>query len=49
MEVKKRHESYCCEIPFFWKPLNIRLLYELIFIGIEIAYIRAIEKTLIHI
>ncbi len=34
---KNRHKSYCCEIVFFQKPLNIKLLYELIVLGIEIA------------
>jgi hypothetical protein len=34
---KNRHKSYCCEIPFIWKPLNIKLLYELIVLGIKIA------------
>jgi hypothetical protein len=34
---------------FFLKPLRIKVLYELIFLGIEIANLRATEKVLNHI
>jgi len=46
---KKRHKFCFCEILFFWKQLNINLLYDLIVLGIEIANIKVTEKTLNHI